>query len=418
MRRFISLFTLLLFVFSCSLLEDDSVPELDSAEFYETGNPDYPVLAVDETQTLFGFSQTLDHLYVKHPNNDEWFIELDENYLPESMYVVKGNTEFLLVYSEFDGDVASVAVINQESLETEYFYKIDFPGISKVKSSIIALNMLKSGTDCTEDGIMGWWDNYGEAVTKMVGPVLGGIGCGISAITAVGSGGIATPIAILSCGSFASSIAGDIVGESSDTGGALFKGGSVVGKYGEMILKCTSANWGVCALGVAGEIGAVYNLFKYGTSRSDVATAMSQLDAFVKTGGLAGTWESEELTVSGTTNQAEYYFGLHAGVFTQKSKQTAGNATSEIHLSLQFTFETESNNSLAMTFKRVTINAITTANGQTNYQELGPYSWNEFVSLPQYSAMSAHSTETTTINYKLHENATKLELDGEVFTRK
>lgn len=241
-------------------MEDDKVPELDSAEFYETGHSAYPVIAIDETQTIFGFSETLNNVFVQLPDGDQWIIKLENDKYPSTIYVKKGLDEFLVLFSEFEGDNSSVAVINQTTQYIQNFYNIEFGGVSELKNA----TSLKSASELNSDNIETWWGTYGTAVKKMVSPVLGGIGCGMSSIAAVSSGGLATPIAVLSCGSFANSIAGDIAGESSDAGGALFKGGAMVGKYGELVLKCASASWGVCTLAIAGEIGAIKNLMDYG----------------------------------------------------------------------------------------------------------------------------------------------------------
>ncbi len=423
MKRFLYLPLIFLLFSACSLFEDDTVPKLDSAEFYETGDPFWPVIAVDETATVFGFNQTLEQIYVQLPEGDEWVVKLDQNGRPTTMFVHKNDVDFLLVFSDFEGNRGNVAVINQETLETEYFYDIKFEGFSdisdlksQVKTHGPADRDLKSGFSGPESSdIISWWDTYGEAVKKTVGPVIGGIGCGVPAITAVGSGGMATPIAVLSCGSFASSITGDIVGESSDAGGVLFKGGSMVGKYGEMILKCSSANWGQCALGIAGGIGATANLFIYGTSRSDVDGAQEQMRNYMLTGGLAGTWVGEEENYQGTTSQAEYYFGLNAGVLTLTTSTTVENTTSSVQMKFQFNYSVEDNNRLTISYFRITIHSASTAGGETYTQDLGPYTWNEFVNLGDYNP--GNIPETSTVTFKIENNGKELTLDGRKFYR-
>ncbi len=419
MRRLINLLSLLLIVSSCELLEDSSTPKLESAEFYETGDASYPVIAVDETQTVFGFSQSMDKLFVELPEGDKWIIEIGEDNYPSSMYVEKGSLDLLILFSEFEGNTSNVAVINQNTGETEYFYDIEFGNISKASTfDFYAQNFEQKSAHSTEDftGIVEWWDTYGEAVKKMAGPVIGGIGCGMSAITAVGTGGVATPIAVLSCGSFASSIAGDIVGESSDAGGALFKGGSVVGKYGEMILKCSTANWGQCAMGVAGEIGAIANLMKYGKNKSNANAAKEHLNAYVETGGLAGTWVGDVKNITGGTFQDQYYFGIHSGNYTQINVQSQQALQAETMVKVNFNYSSDKNK-LNLTFVRVNIESNTSMNGETFSASYGPYTWAEFLNLGEYN-IQGNNSESVEYSYTLKENGTILELgNGEVYHR-
>lgn len=422
MRRLINLIIVFLIISGCDLIEDfkkSDTPNLKSAEFYETGDVSYPVIAIDETQTIFGFSQYMDELFVQFPEGNKWVIKVGDNNFPASMYVEKGSLNLLLLFSDFNGNKSNVAVINQSTGTIEYFYDVEFGNISDAAIFDLSAQFfdLKS-VNCTEEflGIVEWWDTYGEAVKKMAGPVIGGIGCGMSAITAVSTGGVATPIALLSCGTFASSLAGDVVGESSDAGGALFKGGSVVGKYGEMVLKCSFANWGQCAMGVAGEIGAIANLMKYGMSKSNANKAKEYITAYQKTGGLAGNWVGEEYSVLGSTFMDQYYFGLHAGEYTQINQQSQDmyNITTETKIGFNYTVN---NDNLVLNLVRVSIVSNGTVNGQTYSESFGPYSWNEFVNLGE-SSVPGFNSESIEHKFSIKENGKKLELNnGSVYYR-
>lgn len=418
MRRILSVILLSGIVFACSLLEDDEITKLESAEFYETGDSNFPVIAIDETETIFGFSANLSKLFAQLPDGDQWLIKMGTNGYPESMYVQKDDLDLLLLFSEFNDDIGNVALINQNTNTTDYFYDIEFFNISQT-SSMYALMQddLKSAGEIDNE-IMSWWDTYGEAVKKMAGPVIGGIGCGMSSIAAVGSGGMATPIAVLSCGSWASSITGDIVGEESTAGGALFKGGSMVGKYGEMVLKCGTQNWGSCALAVGGEIGAIANLLKYGAQRSNATEAKNQLQAYVKTGGLAGTWQSEEIQVAGGSYSGEYYFGLNAGRYTQYASQTDAASNTSITTTTKLTFSySTSGNTLTTTMTRVEIEASGTQGGQSYSQSFGPYTWEEFTNTVQYQN-GGYTDKTSTMDFEIEDNGQKLVLaNGQEFSR-
>ena len=422
MKRTIIYLLVLLLPGGCSLLEDDEAPKLQSAEFYESGDSQYPVIAIDETQTIFGFSENLDQLYVKLPEGDEWIMEFNYSGYPESMYIQNADFNLLLLFSEFDGDKCGVALINQNANTTEYFYDVEFSGISE-KSAYIASaqECLKSVSEADiEIDIIGWWETYGEGVKKTIGPTIGAVGCWLSASAALTSGGILTPIAVLNCGSFASSIAGDIVGEESTAGGALFKGGAMVGKYGEMVLKCASQNWGSCTIAIGGEISAIYNLLNYGMSKSEAAEAKNMLETLVKTGGLAGNWKSEEIEAAGQTISTEYYFGLNAGRYLQHISQTAATTGVDANTTINLTFNyTVSANKLTTTITRVEINIDATQGGQTVSQTVGPFTWDEFVNNYGGSLQGGHfEGEITTLEYEIQEEGQKLILsDGQEFTR-
>ncbi len=420
MRRILTLLFLAGLLFGCSLFDslfdEDEAPKLDSAEFYETGDSEFPVIAVDETQTIFGFSSNLDQLFVQLPEGDQWIVEMGTNGYPESMYVQKGSLDLLLLFSDFDGNNCNVAVINQGNGTTEYFYDIEFSNISKTSSLFaLAKTDLKSAAETNEE-IESWWDTYGEAMKKMVSPVLGGIGCGVSALAATGSGGIATPIAILSCGSFASSISGDVVGKTSTDGGALFKGGAVVGKYGEMVLKCGTQNWGSCALAICGEIGAINNMYKYAKEKNSTTEAENHLTAYTQSGGLAGTWTSEEISIAGGSYSAEYYFGLNAGRYSQINKQTGGGADLTTKTKVTFSYSVNKN-TLTTTMTRVEMEVNGTQAGQSISQTFGPWTWEEFMQTAQYQSGGFQSS-TTTVDFEIKDNGQKLELNnGQTFTR-
>ena len=411
MRR-IFLFVILSILFTtCSLFEEDEVEKLDSAEFYETEDSQFPVLAVDETQTIFGFSQNMDQLFVKLPDGDQWLVEINNDGFPESMFVEKGQDNFLLLFSEFDGDKCNVAIINQDNFNTQYFYDIKFSGISHTSSVYAFLkDDLKSA--CETEGIESWWETYGEAVKKTAGPVLGGIGCGVSTLAAIGSGGVAIPIAALSCGSWGTSIAGDIVGEESTAGGALFKGGTVVGKYGEMVLKCAFQNWGSCAMSVCGEAGAIANLLNYGINKSQTNEAKNHLTAYTQTGGLAGTWKTEEIQVESGSYVSEYYFGLNAGRYTQTIKQTDSNSNTNMTSVSKLDFSYSVNgNTLTTTMTRVQIDMSGTQAGQSISQSFGPYTWEEFTNTIQYQN-GGYTDKTSSIKFELKDDGQTLHLEN------
>ncbi len=420
MKRIITSLFLAGLLFGCSLFdslfEEDEAPKLDPAEFYETGDSEYPVIAVDETQTIFGFSSDLDQLYVQLSDGDQWIVEMGDNGYPQSMYVQKATMDLLLLFSEFDGNNCNVAVINQTSGTTEYFYDIEFSNISKTSSLFAcAKEDLKSAAEANEE-IMGWWETYGEAVKKMVGPVLGGIGCGVSLLAVGGSAGMATPIAVLNCSSFALSLTGDIVGEESTAGGAMFKGGAVVGKYGEMVLKCGFQNWGSCALAICGEIGAINNLYQYGKSKNNVTEAENHLTAYAQSGGLAGTWTSDEIEVAGGSYSAEYYFGLNAGRYTQISKQSGSGVNLNTKTKLTFNYSVN-NNTFTTTMTRVEMEVNGTQAGQSYSESFGPWTWEEFMQTAQYQN-GGFPSSTTTVDFEIKDNGQKLQLsNGQTFTR-
>ena len=412
MKRTCLFFLLSVLVAACSK-NDDKVIKLDPAEFYETGHSGFPVLAVDETGTTFGFSQTVDQIYVKLPEGDQWLIRLGSNKYPASMYVKKGSLKLLLIFSDFDGDRASVAVINQSTQATDYFYGVEFRGISKISS----LKSAEMGVATNAQDIESWWTVYGGSVKNMAGHVLKGIGCGVSSITAVGSGGMATPIAILSCGSFASSIFSDLVDDKSTS--MVFKSGTLVGKYGEMVLKCgLGVSWGECALAVGGEIGAVYDLMNSGLSKTNATVLKNYLNTYVSTGGLTGTWIGEEKTTMGVTSSSEYIFELVTGKFTSINKQTAGNVTQDTRFEIQFNYTTKDKKKFTHTFTRVNIITVVKAGGETHTSTLGPYTWDEFIKSGGGASLVKYS-QTTEMDYKITDNGNTLKLgNGQVYKRK
>jgi hypothetical protein len=286
--------------------EDDkiSVPKLKPAEVFMTENSEYPAIAFDESGTTFAFSKDLTNTYVKLKSGEEWSVGIDPlNGRPTDMYISgMNNKNYYVVFSDFDGDRADVSIsevgtimksmgqlIRVDLLNTKHLMGVEFKGISNAKPLSNYSKMM------SKSSIRDWWDDWGDNVLNMTGHVLGGVGCGMSLVGTTITFGASGIMAGIACGSFASSIIGEVTNEK-----PLTELG-VAGTWSGAIVDCAKLDKKSCIMGLAGTAIGVY-LLKKDPQVMNEAQVRADLLAYRKTGGLLGTWIGETKTQTNSGN--------------------------------------------------------------------------------------------------------------------
>jgi hypothetical protein len=312
----------LFLVNSCNLLpgeKDDSpdgedpIAEESLVELYETGNDSFPLLVIDNLGNTFGFSQDLDSLYLGFPNEDQWMISFDENLLPKSALIQHEGKDWLIYFSEFQSDKSNLVVVNQQTGESSFAYNVNFDGIQEAVAGLRISPNMRPGN--VELDFSSWYNSNKTIISKMGGAVMTGVSlglCGLSIEAAVVSGGLLTAVAVLNCGSFASSFVASKV-ENKGVG-VVIKSGAGVGKYAEAVLKCTALNKIECLKAVVGGVVSMGGIFYIANKAEGNKKAAEALALFEKSGGLAGRWKKPvnvkvkiDTTLKTLSNGTTYY---------------------------------------------------------------------------------------------------------------
>lgn len=308
MKKTIALLFICFTVFSCSLFEDDEEEVKNSAvELVSTENSDYPVMGFEEDGTTYLFNNNLDNVYLRTRLGDEWSININTaTGKPSDMYMLTANGDFYIVFSNFDGDFADIAIskinsvthnpnggsIDQVGMETQYLLGVKFEGISNARP-IVANKSAYMNSDL-------WSDFFVPNIKRTVGHVTSALGCGLglagAGVTFAGSAGTATPFSVVmasyACGSFATGLIGDITGVKpfSDLSKGLAINGTTVDCTKAMATR-TGADIGSCINDIIGLASGI------GGDAKEIEAAINdkvkkELQGFVSTGGLKGKWKA------------------------------------------------------------------------------------------------------------------------------
>ncbi|NQU54471.1 MAG: hypothetical protein HQ522_18260 [Bacteroidetes bacterium] len=305
-------------MFACSLLDnDDDVPKNAAVDLVITENADYPVMGFEEDGTTYLFSDDLSKVYLRTNSGDEWSVNINTaTGKPIDMYMLTAEGDFYIVFSNFDGDLADIAIskinslarnpssgnINDVGLETQYLLGVKFEGMSNAQP----ITNNKSAY-MTSDS---WTDFFVPNIKRTIGHVSSALGCGLglagAGVTFAGSAGTATPFSVVmatyACGSFTSGLLGDITGVKpfSDLSKGLAINGTTVDCVKAMATR-SGADIGSCIndlVGLASGLGGDAEEIK-----AIVNSVINKgLQDFMKTGGLLGKWKADSDVQSNTVN--------------------------------------------------------------------------------------------------------------------
>jgi hypothetical protein len=240
-------------------------------------------------------------------------ISFDENLLPKSALIQHEGKDWLIYFSEFQSDKSNLVVVNQQTGESSFAYNVNFDGIQEAVAGLRISPNMRPGN--VELDFSSWYNSNKTIISKMGGAVMTGVSlglCGLSIEAAVVSGGLLTAVAVLNCGSFASSFVASKV-ENKGVG-VVIKSGAGVGKYAEAVLKCTALNKIECLKAVVGGVVSMGGIFYIANKVEGNKKAAEALALFEKSGGLAGRWKKPvnvkvkiDTTLKTLSNGTTYY---------------------------------------------------------------------------------------------------------------
>ncbi|MFT7249479.1 MAG: hypothetical protein ACI8UX_001583 [Psychromonas sp.] len=413
MKQTVILTLFILLTTSCNLLPGDFFgQEEGQVELYETDSDDFPLLVVDADGTSFLFSQDLKSLYLEFINSDQWLIQLGPDGLPSDLLIKNDSDEYLIQFGPFNGDLSSIVLVDQNSGKKTFVSDIEFKGISDASSSFIqeGLSQKNLRPRATSIDFSSWFEANKGTIQKIGGVVAKSVSlglCGVSIKAAVVSGGFLTAIAIANCGSFAASIASSNI--KNDGAAIVVKSGTLPGKFAEAALKCASLDKSKCIAGAAGAAIAVGTFLSTAKNRNINIEASRTLAAFVTTGGLAGTWENES-TIEGIKFKQSYYFGLDGGLYEAASLQQTSDAEVRTTIKIDFKYTLLPNEQLNINFQTIlqTFRLANLQNGTTKEQQIGPISWDSYVTNYGQNGNGTTVDNPGTFGYELSEDKTEL----------
>lgn len=432
----ISIFLLLFICYACPFGDDDDeqVEQYDLAEFYETENDQIPIIAIDQAGTCFGIANTCVDFTIELSDGDLMNLHINDENLPESILLQRLGEYYLIVFSEFSGETYDLGVVNLSTEEEFYFTDLVMDGANDLRSSPRLCTLPMSSIECksisnqestdqTTWDFKTLWEDYGAVTVKTLGQIADGAMCGVSIAATAGSFGAATGVAVITCGTFVSSLYIDLYTDDELEEKKYTKGVKVLGSFGNAALKCTVSK-AECIKGVASNLFSIYSYSTVTVSENVIDEVRNKIKGYKETGGLVGKWDAPDQNQGGVIVKQAYIFNADGtGMIHIISENDVQGTYMKSTFELNFRYGVSYGNTLTVEMTTVRMHTLAKQNGITvvnEYSDLGTYS--EFVSEGNpYAPNDMRQTWSTT--YKIYggmgvldfEDGTSLEKDFDYY---
>jgi hypothetical protein len=182
---------------SCGLVEKVKPSQTENEVFfYETGDTTFPVMALEESQTAYFFSEDLKSIRVSFSDGTEWDLKFSDQFLPTKLIQIKGDEIRAIIFGTFEEDFTDVAIFTNDNSLPQYYFDIEFSGISENALNVSVDPAARIGPEETHAfDFKTWLEDYGKFISSTLANSLSGIGCGSAILATLASEGVFLPTA-------------------------------------------------------------------------------------------------------------------------------------------------------------------------------------------------------------------------------